>query len=355
MSERLERARILIVDDDEGLLILMAGVLRSEEYEVATAASGSAAIRWLERHTADLILLDLKLPDMDGTTLLAWLREQQLKVAFVVVTGRGDEKVAVETMRQGGLDYVMKDTGLLDLLPEVVRRALNSIRRDRALSEAQAEGRRFEREIVSISEKERSEIGADLHDGLGQQLTAIELICTGLKEDVGELRPDLLRRLEQMGQMLREAISQTRVLARGLVPINQDPEALTIALAELAERMDSMGSVRCRFECADSSAVNDSNVSIHLYRIAQEAVNNAIKHAGAKRIAIRFGSDLGGPWLEVADDGRGLPKKQERIEGLGLRLMRHRAGVIGANLTISENSGAGVIVRCDFNKKPKVP
>jgi signal transduction histidine kinase len=352
MAERAEPSKILIVDDDEGLLVLMADVLEAEGHQVATASSGSAALRWLERHKADLMLLDLKLQDMEGTVLLDQLRSQKLRVPFVVVTGRGDEKVAVETMRQGGLDYVMKDTGLLDLLPAVVRRALTSIIRDRALLEAQAETRRFEREIVSISEKERHDIGADLHDGLGQQLTAIELICAGLKEDIEEQRPDLRGRLEQVGHMLREAISQTRILARGLVPINQDPEALAIALSELAERITSSCSIDCQFERVGSTSVMDSNVSVHLYRIAQEAVNNAVKHAKATEILVRLGHNSRGPWLEVRDNGRGLPKASPKGEGLGLRLMRHRAGVIGADLEISSSREEGVRIRCEFRTMP---
>jgi len=180
MTARREAAKILIVDDDEGLLILMAEALRKDAYELATAQSGSEALKWMEKHSPDLMILDLKMQDMDGTVLLKSLKERRLPIPFVVVTGRGDEKIAVATMKEGALDYVMKDTGLLDLLPGVIKRALTNIERDRALAAAQADGRRLEREIIAVSEKERHNIGADLHDGLGQQLTAIELICTGL-------------------------------------------------------------------------------------------------------------------------------------------------------------------------------
>ncbi len=341
-------ARILIVDDDEGLLILMADALAGEGYEIATAASGTAALEWLAGHAPDLMLLDLKMQDMDGPVLLRRHKERGAPVAFVVVTGRGDEKAAVDAMKEGALDYVMKDTGLLDLLPGVVRRALSNIGRERELAAAQADSRRLEGEIVATSEKERHNIGADLHDGLGQQLTAIELICTALKEDMAQERPDLKDRMEHVVLLLREAVSQTRQLARGLVPIIDDPDALRIALAELAARMSSPGRVVCRLECASSIPIKDPAIAGHLYRISQEAVNNAVKHGRASEILIRLEQRGGRPWLRISDNGKGLPKTTDRGAGVGLRVMSHRARVIGAELAIASRREAGVTVTCAF-------
>ena len=355
MSTQRNTNRVLIVDDDEGLLILMAEVLRAEHYEVLTANSGSAALEVMERKLPDLMLLDLKMQDMDGTTLLKRLRDRKRQVPFIVVTGRGDEKVAVETMKEGALDYVMKDTGLLDLLPAVVKRALVGIGRDRALVSAHAEGRRLESEIVAISEKERQSIGADLHDNLGQQLTAIELLCTGLKEDIVELRPDLRKRLDQMGRMLREAITQTRILSRGLVPVREDPDALRTALAELAERINSSDHIRCRLDCPTAVSIPEPAVAGHLYRIAQEAVNNAVKHGKPTKIVIRFRETPDGPWLQIADNGAGMPKADHRSQGVGLRMMQHRAGVIGANLSIASRRSNGVTVTCSFQPSGEAP
>jgi signal transduction histidine kinase len=342
---------ILIVDDDEGMLILMAEALRAERYAVATAHSGSAALEAMVRQVPDLMLLDLKMQDMDGTALIKSMRERNLKVPFIVVTGRGDEKVAVETMKEGALDYVMKDTGLLDLLATVVKRALAGVGRDRALAEARAESLRLESEIVAISEKERHNIGADLHDGLGQQLTAIELICTGLKEDLAKARPDLGERVEQMGRMLRDAVSQTRVLSRGLVPVRDDPDALRTALAELTEGVGSPGRIRCRLECPPTVAPLEPAVAGHLYRIAQEAVNNAVKHSKTTEIVVRFRDTRDGPWLQVSDNGCGMAKTDAGHPGLGLRMMQHRARVIGATLTVSSKRAAGVTVTCSFAAK----
>jgi signal transduction histidine kinase len=338
-------SQILVVDDDEGLLILMAETLRSEGYKVITAQSARAARDVLDRHAPALMILDLKLQDGSGPGLVASLQRERQPVPFVIVTGQGDEKVAVEVMKQGALDYVMKDSGLLDLLPTVVKSALCTVNKDKALKAAQAEHKRLELEIVAASERERHSIGADLHDNLGQRLTALELMCTMLKEDVAE-NPDLAKRLDLMAGMLREAISQTRYLARGLVPISDDPDALLIGLTELAERINAIGPVKCRLEAPDSFQLRDAFVAGHLYRIAQESVNNAVKHGHAASVVIRLSQTAGAIVLEIADDGQGLPKSGTERRGLGLGVMQHRANAIGAKLEIASKRGEGVTIRC---------
>lgn len=334
-----------MVDDDEGLLILMADALQSEGFTVITANAAKTAREALDRAAPDLMILDLKLQDASGLELVESLQRDRRPVPFVIVTGQGDQQIAVEVMKQGALDYVMKDSALLDLLPAVVRRALEAVEKDKALQAAQAEHRRLEREILAVSERERHSIGADLHDNLGQQLTALELMCTMLKADT-VAHPELTARLEMMSRMLREAVSQTRSLARGLVPISNDPDALPIGLAELAERTNGLGRTKCRFEAPDAFSLSDATAAGHLYRIAQESVNNALKHAKATEIVIRLEQTNDTVTLEISDDGVGLPKGKSRGRGLGLGVMQHRASAIGGELSVTSPRAGGVTVRC---------
>ncbi len=331
------------MDDDEGLSTLMAGVLRDEGHQVSVAASGAAMLRQLAHGKPALLLLDLKLKDIHGQALLQRLEQEGLQVPFIVITGQGDEKVAVEIMRHGALDYLTKSTAMLDLLPGVVDRALTTVARERALVQERAERQRLEREALEIVEREQRRIGADLHDGLGQQLTAIEILCAGLKEDVAG-SPKLARQVTRIGRMLRESISQVRSLSRGLVPVGNEPDALWGSLVELVQQTNSLGRIECRLDSPAVVSLADAAVAGQLYRIAQEAVNNAVKHSRARRITVTFsqrGSDLE---LTVADDGRGFPKVLR--PGLGLEVMRHRAGVIGAELTVESVAGKGTTIRC---------
>lgn len=340
-----EPPQILVVDDDEGLLILMAETLRGAGHNVETATSAKSTRAWLDVHTPDLMILDLKLPDGSGPALVAELQRDNARVPFVVVTGQGDEKIAVEVMKQGALDYVIKDTRLLDVLPAIVQRALAALAQKKALIAAQAEHKRLEHEILAAGERERHSIGADLHDNLGQQLTALELMCATLKEEAAT-QPAIAKRLGTMGKMLRESIAQTRALARGLVPVGSDPDALQNGLTELVERINSLDRVRCRLDCPEPVLVADPFVAGHLYRIAQEAVNNALKHAKAKHITVRFSAANGLLTLEIGDDGTGLGKTRSTQRGLGLGVMQHRASAIGGELTVLSKRGEGVIIRC---------
>jgi signal transduction histidine kinase len=149
-----------------------------------------------------------------------------------------------------------------------------------------------------------------------------------------------------MSRMLREAVAQTRALARGLVPVGGGPDALLIGLAEFVERINTLGQVRCRLDAPETFALKDVTVASHLYRIAQEAVNNAVKHAHGAAIALTLAQSAREIVLEIRDQGPGLPKGARERGGLGLRVMQHRANVIGAELTIASKRGEGVTIRC---------
>jgi signal transduction histidine kinase len=340
---------ILIVDDDQGLLILMSNGLSDAGWTVSTADSWAAARKRLSAQAPDLMVLDLKLKDIGGTALLEQVKREGLSVPFVVVTGQGDEKIAVEVMKHGALDYVMKDGSLLDLLPTVAQRAFTAVERDRALAEAERERLRLERKIIEVGEREQRRIGEDLHDGLGQQLTAIEMMCASLKADVQDAAPKLVKQVEDIGSRLRETIAQTRSMARGLVPVKDEPDALWASLLELAERTSALGRVKCRFDCPKLVSMDDHLVTGHLYRIAQEAVNNALKHSGAKEVVIRLASSKKSLELSISDDGCGLTANESG--GMGLQVMKHRAAVIGGTLTVESKKGKGLTVRCSLPRE----
>jgi signal transduction histidine kinase len=252
-------------------------------------------------------------------------------------------------MKQGALDYVMKDTGILELLPTVVKRALAALETERTLAIAQAERRRLEKEVLETSERERQRFGADLHDGVGQELTAIELMCVGLKDDVTALDAGLGKQLDRIASMLRKTIAQTRALARGLSPLDEQPEALQNGLADLVERANSLGRLHCRVESLSAGPLGDRAAVGHFYRIAQEAINNAIKHSGASEVVLRWEKKAGAYRLEISDNGKGLPKVSHR--GMGLGIMNYRAGMIGAALTVESRPGKGVSVVCTLPLK----
>jgi signal transduction histidine kinase len=208
--------------------------------------------------------------------------------------------------------------------------------------------------VLKISEREQRRIGDDLHDGLGQHLTAIELMCASLHNDLPQDRSDLKEQVVQMSAFLREAIRQTRTLAHGLMGFRLTSHGLATALTQLAESISMLGRVQCRFDCPTPVSFSDATVVGHLYRIAQEAVHNAIKHAQARQVTILLAVQGDTLCLQISDNGKGLPQPLPRNPGMGLQVMRHRATVIGAHLNLESIPGQGVCVRCTWRRKDSV-
>lgn len=345
------RARILIVDDDPGMLRLVEKALMRQDFVATTANSGEKAVEWLTQNQADLMLLDLKLQDTDGKALISRLASIDRLVPFIIITGQGDERAAVEMMKHGALDYLVKDVQLIELVPTVARRALEQLEKDKRLAATQAELKDSQAQLLAVSGREQARFAAELHDGLGQQLTAIEMRCQSMKEDLPRNRPDLNKQLSEIGQFLREAIAQTRSLARDLSSVIPGSDGLVEALGGLAGRMSMKGRIQCTLDSPPSVAFIDATIAGHLFRIAQEAVNNAVKHSQATHVIIRLTDEEGVFRLEVSDNGKGFPTTPRPVQGIGLQIMKHRASVIGAALEIKSRSGEGVAVSCMLRRK----
>jgi signal transduction histidine kinase len=149
-----------------------------------------------------------------------------------------------------------------------------------------------------------------------------------------------------MSQTLRESITFTRTLARGLAAVNLAADGLSVALKQLAHMTHQPGRIECRFICDAPVQMDNPQTAGHLYRIAQEAVNNSLKHARAQRITIHLTCEQNHLRLQIKDDGRGLPKRRKGRPGIGMAVMHHRAHVIGALLETESQRGRGVTITC---------
>ncbi|NBV22177.1 MAG: response regulator [Proteobacteria bacterium] len=462
---------LFVVDDDLGLARLIERALKRAGYSTASATSGREALTWLSEHQPGLLLLDLKLQDLDGAELINRLESAKRSVPFIVITGQGDERVAVEMMKRGGLDYVVKDAQFLELVPTIVQRALAQIERDRRLAVAEdalrsseamlakaqqiahmggyeielgpppkprwsnemfhligvapgeieplseaffnryvheddrervqsaittglGEGRgwnfeyrlirpdgevrhvhtsseavcdagrprkivgtllditdrrRLEQEILNISEQEQRRIGQDLHDGICQQLAGIELMSQVLEQSLARRSKKLSAQAGQIAGHVRETISQTRMLAHGLCPVVLESEGLMSALQELAHTTSKIYGVTCVFHCNHPVQIHDQPTATHLYRIAQEAVGNSLKHGKARQIEIGLAAESDRVFLCVKDDGCGIPAPPPRT-GAGLRIMQYRAGMIGGSVIVQRGELRGTTVACSVHQ-----
>jgi PAS domain S-box-containing protein len=470
MPEAPPEQTILIVDDDEGLLRLLSKTLTRSGYKTVPASSAKAAVEWLNRHRADLALLDLKLPDAQGQELITRIQNCKNPVPFIIITGQGDERVAVEMMKSGALDYIVKDAEFLHVVPSNVDRVLKQIEREKRLIAAEealrkehaftaaildtsgammvvldrdariirfnkaceqttgytfeevrgkliwdlfvppeeisavravckklysgkspiqsenhwvskagqshliswsrtalaneagtveyvigsgidiTERKRLEQEVIEISGREQRRIGQDLHDGICQHLAGTELMSQVLEQNLARQNHPEAPQAAQIAAHVREAISQTRMLARGLSPVELESNGLMSALQELASDTSTIFGMRCIFSCDAPVLIEDNNAATHLYRIAQEATNNALKHGKAGQITLSLSSADQTAALTIEDDGVGLPRKPAEHRGMGLRIMKYRAGMIGASIEIRRAGAGGTVVQCTFPK-----
>ncbi len=213
--------------------------------------------------------------------------------------------------------------------------------------------KQLEKEILEISDREQRRIGHDLHDGLCQHLAGIEMLSQVLEKKLTPKFKDGARRAADIAKNVRAAIGQTRSLARGLSPVTLESEGLASALHELALNTEKMFRVKCRFDSDSQVPVQNHAMATHLFRLAQEAVSNAIKHGRAGKISIHLKADPGWIYLGVSDNGAGFAlEKTAQSNGMGLRIMKFRAGMIGGTLTIERQAGGGTIVICSAPNHP---
>jgi len=210
----------------------------------------------------------------------------------------------------------------------------------------------LEREILAIGERVQQRIGQDLHDDVCQQLTGIEFLARSLERQLSAHYPAEAARAREVARLTRQAITHTRELARGICPVDLAGEGLAGALEELAARTRKLFRVACRFQRDSLARIADQPTQTHLYRIAQEAVANAVKHGKAARIDIRLQQTESKLILGVRDNGVGLPNNADAHKGLGLRIMQYRAGVIGGSLVIRRILNGGTAVVCSI---PRIP
>jgi two-component system CheB/CheR fusion protein len=217
------------------------------------------------------------------------------------------------------------------------------------------ERKQLERDVVEVASREQQRIGQDLHDSVAQELTALTLLARDLAESLPTDPAKASQLLQRIDQGLHRSQQELRAVLRGLLPVAVDSEGLMAALADLAARSQQEGKVTCTFDCPAPVAVADNLTATQLYLIAQEAVHNALKHGHPRSIHIGLESNRF-LVLRVQCDGIGMPAYPEsKGVGLGLRIMRNRAAIIGATLTIEPAKPSGTVVRCVLPRKTHEP
>jgi signal transduction histidine kinase len=213
-----------------------------------------------------------------------------------------------------------------------------------------SERRQLERLVLESATAEQRRIGQDLHDGLCQQLAALGMSIEMLKRKWSQGQPLQTAQFEKVQTLLRNSLEQLRQVAHGLQPVNFRLGGLPDALRELAESTSDRFHITCKARCSPGARIEDAATADHLFRIAQEATGNAVRHGNAKTIVISLSADVpvkGATTLSVLDNGIGFPPVTPTSGGMGLRIMKYRADQIGANFRVqARRNNRGAAIRC---------
>jgi signal transduction histidine kinase len=303
----------------------------------------------------DLVLSDYSLTDYDGMAALALAREMQPGVPFILVTGTLDDEQALDCVLRGATDYVLKRR--LELLVPVALRALkeadereNRRQSDVALRQSAVDLRALAARLHAIREDERKSLARELHDNLGQNLTALQIDLAWLDRRMGSATPpDLVVLRDKTAAMMRlaEQLTElTQTISSSLRLGVLDDLGLVAAIEWQAADFEKRTGLACAALVPAEDVVLDPDRALALYRILQEALTNVTRHAQATHVDIRLRSVGGELDLEIQDNGRGfIPGPFAGTKALGLLGMRERAALLGGSVDVSSEPGKGTTVR----------
>lgn len=341
--------RVLLLEDNAPHAELVEHFLRESglQFSLVRVETREAFIEQLEQLAPDMILSDYALPAFDGYAALAIAKERTPDIPFIFVTGTMGEEVAIETLKSGATDYVLKTR--LGRLGPAVQRALreSSERRERRLAEDKLRRsldqlRALTSYLQYVREEERTRIAREVHDELGQALTGLKLDLSWLASRLPKVAPPLADKARTMIGHVDATIHTVRRIATDLRPGILDSLGLVAAIEWQANEFQNRTRIPCVVQTNVADPPWDPNVSTVFFRIFQETLTNIIRHAKATRVEVRLIEEAGRLVLVVQDNGRGI--SDEEIAGsrsLGLLGMRERATLISGEITLRGKPGAG--------------
>lgn len=353
--------RILLLEDNSTDAELVRHALKQGGllYSWKHVDNRSAFTHELEGSPPDLILSDFSLPSFDGYTALAIAQQKCPDVPFIFVTGTLGEEVAIETLKKGATDYVLKHR-LARLVPSV-HRALREARERAERKRAQEQLRLSHEQLRALSmhlqdvrEQERTRIAREVHDELGQALTGLKLQLIWLAKRLPAHPESLQEKSRLIAERIDGTIQAVRRIATELRPGILDSAGLPAALEWQAQEFEKQTGIRCRVKICVQDMDWNQGLNTTFFRIYQETLTNIIRHSNASKVDVRLSEAMGHFVLEVHDNGRGIsPNDIQNTKSIGLIGMRERAALLDGDVDFHGEPGKGTIVRVRIPCPPR--
>lgn len=344
--------RVLLLEDSKTDERLIRHALQSEgiSFHLKRVDSRATFLDHLEKSPPDLILSDFSLPGFNGMSALALAREKCPEVPFIFVTGTLGEEVAIETLKTGATDYVLKHR-LSRLIPSVhralreARERSNRKRAEQQLRESNEQLRLLSMHLQSVREEERTRIAREVHDELGQALTGLKLQLTWLTSRLPKNATVLRQKARSISANIDETVQAIRRIATELRPGVLDTAGLLAAIEWQAQQFQSQTGIVCRVHAVVPDSSLNAELNTTFFRIFQETLTNVIRHAKASAVEVNFFEVNDHLVLEVSDNGIGIsPAHIYNRKSLGLLGIRERAALLGGEVHWEGKPGQGTKV-----------
>ena len=361
--------KILIVEDDSGLLLALQEMLDGPDRDIVTAQSGEGALRRVLKNDFAVILLDVKMPGMDGFATAQLIRSRAGSRNTPIIFLTGSDQDAVSRFRGyqvGAVDYLVKP-----IVPAVLRSKvavfINLFRYNTALTReiagrkvieedlrtAEVRLRAFAAQIESVREDERTRASRAIHDDLGQVLTGLKMDLSWLEKRLPAEQREAAGKMKSMLRTVDTTIQSVRRISAALRPQMLDDVGLIGTLKWQAKEFRIRTGIRCKLDLPAEEPALDRAGSTAAFRILQEVLTNVARHAGATRVDISLRVDTGHLILQIADNGRGVSEAQLRDpKSLGLLGIREHAFLLGGKVDIEGKSGKGTTVTLSIPQRP---
>ena len=344
-AEAAPQAKILLVDDEPKSLFALQELLSTLGQNLMIAQSGEEALRLALRNDFAVILLDVRMPGMDGfeTARMIRSRERSRRTPIIFLTAAADEMGSMfRGYEAGAVDYLPKPV-VPEILKAKVAVFVELFRKSERLRESEEKLRRLAAHLISVREEERAHIAREIHDELGQVLTGLKMEVTWLAKRLKE-KP-LVEKTDSMCKLIDTTVQTVRKIATGLRPEMLDDMGVVAAVAWYAKEFQKRTGIRCRAKLPPETVKLDVDVSTTMFRIFQEILTNVARHSRATRVDLELSVNEERVALDVIDNGVGIAETEVNgMKSLGLLGMHERALLFGGEVKIIGTPGHGTRV-----------